>query len=115
MNTTSVFWQPALQRPGELVEGIADIAQAIHIILRTPCGSDPHRPTFGSNLYLYIDYPIDRAIPHVVREAVEAIKRWEPRCKLLAIKPTIDGDHMTLRISWETTSGVLQATEVLWR
>ncbi|WP_323636226.1 GPW/gp25 family protein [Pectobacterium polaris] len=115
MNTNSVYWQPALQHPGELVEGVADITQAIHIILRTPCGSDPHCPEFGSNLHRYIDYPIDRAIPHVVRETVEAIKRWEPRCKLLAVRPLIDGTHMTLRLSWETTSGVLQATEVLWR
>lgn len=115
MNTNSVFWQPALQRPGELVEGVADITQAIHIILRTPRGSDPHRPEFGSSLHRYIDYPIDRAVPHVVREAIESIKRWEPRCKLLAVKPLISGEHMTLRISWETTSGVLQTTEVLWQ
>ncbi len=68
MKTTSVFWQPALQAPGEIVRGLDDIRQAIQIILRTPRGSDPHRPEFGSNLHLYIDWPVDRAIPHVVRE-----------------------------------------------
>ena len=72
MKTTSVFWQPALQAPGEIVRGLDDIRQAIQIILRTPRGSDPHRPEFGSNLHLYIDWPVDRAIPHVVRESVEA-------------------------------------------
>ncbi|AJC66496.1 MULTISPECIES: GPW/gp25 family protein [Dickeya] len=115
MNTNSVFWQPKLKNPGTIVEGADDIAQAISIILRTPRGSDPHRPEFGSNLYLYIDYPIDRAIPHVVRESVEAITRWEPRCKLLAVKPTVDGEHLTLRVQWQTTTGTDTATEILWR
>ncbi|MCC7753101.1 baseplate protein, partial [Escherichia coli] len=52
MKTTSVFWQPTLQAPGEIVRGLDDIRQAIQIILRTPRGSDPHRPEFGSNLHL---------------------------------------------------------------
>ncbi|HAH9251979.1 TPA: baseplate protein, partial [Escherichia coli] len=56
MKTTSVFWQPALQAPGEIVRGLDDIRQSIQIILRTPRGSDPHRPEFGSNLHLYIDW-----------------------------------------------------------
>ncbi|WP_174865819.1 GPW/gp25 family protein [Pectobacterium polaris] len=115
MKTQSVFWQPALQRSGDIVEGTADIMQAIHIILRTPCGSDPHRPDFGSNLHLYLDYPIERAIPHVVRESVEAIKRWEPRCQLLAVKPSVNGAHLTLHVSWKTANGVTQTTELLWR
>ncbi|MDI8107065.1 baseplate protein, partial [Salmonella enterica subsp. enterica serovar Anatum] len=42
-----LHWQPALQRPEEYVCGLDDIHQAIHIILRTPRGSDPHRPLFG--------------------------------------------------------------------
>jgi phage baseplate assembly protein W len=115
MKTNSVFWQPALQRPGETVQGLEDIAQAILIILRTPKGSDPHRPEFGSNLHLYIDYPIDRAIPHVVRESVDAIKRWEPRCQLLSIKPVIDAEHLTLRVQWKSAEGLTQSTELSWR
>ncbi|PHM24574.1 GPW/gp25 family protein [Xenorhabdus ehlersii] len=114
-NSNSVFWQPALQHSGETVSGLDDIAQAILIILRTPRGSDPHRPEFGSNLHRYIDYPIDRAIPHVVRESVDAISRWEPRCQLLSVKPTIDGEHLTLRVNWAAADGITQSTELLWR
>ena len=94
MKTTSVFWQPALQAPGEIVRGLDDIRQAIQIILRTPRGSDPHRPEFGSNLHLYIDWPVDRAIPHVVRESVE---------------------HLTLRVSWKGSDGQTRTQELLWR
>ncbi|HEK1087892.1 TPA: baseplate protein, partial [Proteus mirabilis] len=36
MKTTPVFWQPALQAPGEIVRGPEDIRQSIQIILRTP-------------------------------------------------------------------------------
>ena len=79
-NSRPTFYQPALSgqvaghpsglasdRYGEIVTGVADIGQCIYIILATPKGSDPHRPTFGSEINLYIDYPIDAARPHSVR------------------------------------------------
>ena len=47
---TSAHWQPALDTPGGVVEGLRDIDQAIRIILTTPRGSDPHRPEFGSDI-----------------------------------------------------------------
>ncbi|GDO99338.1 GPW/gp25 family protein [Escherichia coli] len=115
MKTTSVFWQPALHASGELVTDEADIRQAIHIILRTPCGSDPHRPAFGSNLHNYIDWPVDWAIPHVVRESVDAIRRWEPRCRLLSVSPVTEGEHLTLRVRWKGSDGVNREQEFLWR
>lgn len=70
---------------------------------------------FGSNLWRYIDYPIERAIPHVVRESVEAIRMWEPRCRLLKVTPSIDGEHLTLRVQWRAADDVINTTEVLWR
>ena len=112
MKTTSVFWQPALQAPGEIVRGLDDIWQAIQIILRTPRGSDPHRPDFGSNIHLYLDYPIDQAVPHLVRETVEAIRRWEPRCQLVKVTPSIMEAQITLRVQWKLADGVLRLTEV---
>ncbi len=67
MKTTSVFWQPALQAPGEIVRGLDDIRQAIQIILRTPRGSDPHRPEFGSNLHLYSKRKLTAVCSHQTR------------------------------------------------
>lgn len=78
---SSLHWQPALGGDG-IVENLDDLHQAICIILRTPKGADPLRPLFGSNLHLYLDYPEDRARPHMVRETVEAIsdpEYGEPR------------------------------------
>jgi hypothetical protein len=91
MTPSTHHWQPALGRDG-FVEGIDDIRQAISIILRTPQGSDPLRPDFGSRVWMYLDYPIDRARPHIVRETVEAIRRWEPRVKVTRVVVALDDD-----------------------
>ena len=107
----SLHWQPALGSFG-IVETLADIDQAIRVILRTPMGSDPHRPDFGSNLHLYLDYPVNQAVPHVVRETVEAIQQWEPRCNLVKVTPTIEESRITLRVQWKLADGVLRLTEV---
>jgi phage baseplate assembly protein W len=87
---TSVDWSLKLGAIGEVVEGPADVEQCLQIILTTPKGSDPLRPTFGADLWQYIDYPIDVAIPSLVREVTEAITLWEPRVKLVSVTATPD-------------------------
>ena len=109
---TAAHWQPALGTPGEVVEGLRDIDQAIRIILTTPLGSDPHRPDFGSDIDRYIDWPTNRVVPHLVREAVEAIRRWEPRVTVVQVLTEIDASHITLRVQWRVADGVTQQTEV---
>ena len=109
---TAAHWQPALGSPGEVVEGLRDIDQAIRIILTTPRGSDPHRPEFGSDLHLYIDWPTNRVVPHLVREAVTALRLWEPRMTLVQVLVVIEVEHIILRVQWRVADGVLQQTEV---
>src|SRR5581483_8512823 len=70
---------------GNVVQGVADINQCISIILATPHGSDPLRPTFACDLWQWLDAPINIARPHLVREIVEAITRWEPRVRVLSV------------------------------
>jgi uncharacterized protein len=109
---TAAHWQPALGSPGEIVQGLRDIDQAIRIILATPRGSDPHRPEFGSNLHLYIDWPVNRVVPHLVREAVDAIRQWEPRVSVVTVRAVVETEHVTLRVVWKIADGVEQLTEV---
>jgi len=111
---TSADWSMALDTPGtpgsgigNVVQGVADVNQCIQIILTTSKGSDPLRPTFGANVWRYIDSPIDAAIPAIVREVTEAILRWEPRVTLVAINvtPVPAGDaqagaHLNIRVTW---------------
>src|ERR1700722_16301764 len=69
---------------GNVVQGLADVNQCIQIILTTPRGSDPLKPTFGADVWRYIDAPINAAIPAIVREVTEAVTRWEPRVKVIS-------------------------------
>ena len=105
-NITAAHWQPALGTSGEVIEGLRDIDQAIRIILTTPKGSDAHRPEFGSDLHLYIDWPTNRVTPHLVRETVDAIRRWETRVSVVQVQVSIDAEHVTVRVQWRVADGV---------
>lgn len=109
---TAAHWQPALGTSGEVVEGLRDIDQAIRIILSTPKGSDPHRPEFGSDLHLYLDWPTNRITPHLVREAVDAIRHWEPRVSVVQVQIQIYAAQITVRVQWRVAGEVSQLTEV---
>jgi phage baseplate assembly protein W len=105
-------WQPELGADAAVVEGLDDIGQCIRIILETPIGSDPHRPEFGSNLHLYLDWPQNRVVPHLVREAYAAISRWEPRIGLLSVDVSFTEAAITLDIEWSGAGGVVATTAV---
>lgn len=94
---TSADWSPRLGATGAVVEGAEDVEQCIRIILGTPRGTVPHRPELGCDLWRYLDLPLDRARPLMVREAVEAVQRWEPRAELVSVAAAPDpGDPSAL-------------------
>lgn len=101
----SIDWQPELGKIGSVVENIEDINQCIRIILMTPKGSDPHRPEFGSDIWKYIDYPVNEAIPNIIREAIDAINTWEPRVEIKSIKARIDNSNVILMLEWILKGG----------
>lgn len=96
----SLWWQPELGKFGSVVEDIEDIAQCIKIILTTRKGQDPHRPEFGSDIWKYIDYPVNEAIPNIIREVINAINTWEPRCQIKRIQASVELSQVFLRIEW---------------
>jgi uncharacterized protein len=109
---TAAHWQPAHGTSGEVVQGLRDIDQAIRIILCTPKGSDPHRPEFGSNLHLYLDWPTNRVTPHLVREAVDAVRQWEPRVSVVQVQIQIHAAQVIVRVQWRVAGEIQQLTEV---
>ena len=110
---TARNWQLALDQPGDVVADLDDISQCIRVILTTPKGTDPLRPEFGSDLHLYLDYPIHRARPHVVRESVEAIRRWEPRVTVERVEfYLVEVSHAAIRVVWRLADGFQGSTEV---
>jgi Bacteriophage baseplate protein W len=94
---------------GNVVQGVGDVNQCIAIILGTPKGADPLRPTFGANLWQYIDYPIQAAIPAIAREITEAVTLWEPRIRLLSVRTGLVANdasvnrnaHLQITIVWQ--------------
>lgn len=99
--TGDAAWsQVALHHAGEVVENLRDIDQCIRVILGTPYGSDALRPTFGSELWRYIDYPSDQVAPYLIRESYDAIKRWEPRCVLDNVQVSVQAHHVWLTLYW---------------
>ncbi len=113
---TAVDWQPALDAIGDIVESLDDIRQCIRIILITPKGSDPHRPEFGCDLWRFLDYPVNEAIPRIVREAMDALRRWEPRIEVIRVVAQIQSPAgVKARVEWRLAnrpSSPLQLAEV---
>ena len=105
---------------GSVVQGLADVEQCIAIILSTPTGSDPLRPTFACDLWKYVDRPIDRALPSIVLEATDALALWEPRIDVISVtaQPILDGSSqngakLAVTVLWELkTGGAEQSTTI---
>ena len=109
---TSADWSVELGTIGGVVQGIADVEQCLGIIVTTPRGSDPLRPTFGADIWRYIDFPIDVALPAIVRELTSAITTWEPRVNLISVtaQPVNDGStqsgaHLDVTLTWQLALG----------
>ena len=111
---TSLHWQPAYGGEGFAV-AYDDLRQAIHTIIATRVGSDPLRPDFGSRVQDYLDWPIDRARPHVVRETVAAIRKWEPRVSVKRVRVAADPAdpaRLAVNVHFIAADGVEVSAEV---
>lgn len=98
---TYIDWQFKLNGIGEIAEGVEDINQCIALILNTPKGSDPHRPTFGSDILKYIDYPVNIAKANIIRETIDAITLWEKRIKVNSVLIDIQNEHLKIKVQWK--------------
>lgn len=111
---TYVDWQLKLNEIGSVSEGIEDINQCIAIILSTQKGSVPHRPTFGSDILKYVDYPINSAKANIIRETVDAITLWEVRVNVDSVSVEIDETQLKIKVQWslKEDSSVSSTAEV---
>jgi len=107
-----VDWQFKLNGIGDVAEGVDDINQCIATILNTPKGSDPHRPTFGSDILKYIDYPVNIAKANIIRETIDAVSLWETRIKINSVRVDIENEHYIVKIEWTLNNSNKRST--LW-
>ncbi len=108
-----VDWQMKINAIGEVVEGAEEINQCISIILLTPKGSLPHRPTFGSNIHLYLDYPINEAKANIIRETIDAITEWETRISVNTVNVEIDTTKILIKVEWQLNDSLTKGTTLI--
>ena len=91
-----------------LTNEISEIDQAIGIILTTSPGQRVMRPTFGSRLHELVFAPNNAETAARARRFVEqALGRWEPRIRIIAIETEPDPDaanRLLIRIEFEIKS-----------
>ena len=93
-------WQISLIDPKMVLKDVEDIAQCIFLILSTVRGSDPLRPTFGSDVYSFLDKPMTVVEPSIVLEVYRAIEQWERRLTVTQVRPLPSGiDRRTIEVS----------------
>lgn len=109
----SIDWGVSLAGSGNIVQGYDDINQCIDVILRTQKGTDPLRPFFGSNIYFYIDAPVNIAIPNIKREIIDALSLWEKRVEIVRITHIIDGSRLFFFITYKVVDDYEEFTTQL--
>lgn len=101
------WWSLSIPEPYKVVEDIEDIRQCIDLILKTEKGADVLRPTFGSNIFKYIDDPINSANGKIKREVVVALGLFEKRIEVTQIiseKTEASEGKLKVTVSWKLIS-----------
>lgn len=109
----SVNWQLSMNTLGLVVEGIEDIKQCVRIILTTTKGSDPLRPLFGSDIWQFIDTPINTAIPNIAAEILNALGKWEQRINIKKLIHNVSGSKIDFELKLELIE-TGEITEILF-
>lgn len=112
----SLNWSPKLDEFGSIVENFDDIDQCIKIILTTPRGSDPHRPTFATGLFNYIDYPQTAVKQFLIKEVFESLLTWEPRIEIDGVNISFnqsDLGSIEIEVRWRVKDSILEQISVV--
>lgn len=105
-------WTYSLQTIGDMVQGVAEISQCILVIVTTQKGSDPLRPEFGADLYLYLDQPSNN-VAKMINSIAEALDIWETRIEIKKIAFKVDVGTVDFEITWrEKTSNISATTKI---
>ena len=111
MKTTDARnWQISISDPQAIVEGIDDILQCVQVILTTIPGSDPLRPSFGADVYKYLDKPLATVKAPIIYAATEAVNRWEKRIRVTDCNVMRDASKTTITIVGTVIASAQQIT-----
>lgn len=92
-------WSIDITNEGSIVRGVDDILQCFYIILHTIPGSDPLRPDFGSDIWLYLDKPVNQFSGKFSATIKRDLEKWEPRVSINTVKIIRWDEYIEVKIS----------------
>lgn len=94
------------------VEGFEDIKQCWKNILFTIPGSIPLLPTFGCDIWQYIDKPTSDSFGKARNVIIAALEKWEPRTKITKVTRTIEGSTILINLFGITGTGEIISSQI---
>lgn len=77
------------------------VKNALINLLRTPIGTKPFNPDYGTNIDKYLFEPADALSESELNEEIAStIQKFEPRVKLTAIETSIEQNGIDIRIEY---------------
>lgn len=77
------------------------VKKALINLVRTPVGARPFNPDYGTRVYDYLFEPADTETELRLNEEIaQAIERFEPRARLVAIETSIQENGVEIKIEY---------------
>lgn len=103
----STEWSLDINNQGSVVQGLDDIKQCVQIICNTQKGTAVLKPNFGCDAFLYIDSPVNKAIPNMKKAIFDALTEFEPRIEKINITSKIDISKIDFTITYSIKNTIL--------
>ncbi len=87
-------WSISSTQLNEVAIGFNDLKQCVMNILMTVPGSDPLRPEFGCDIFRYLDKPVNRVLPLMMKSITDAIEIYEPRVTITKITAIVENPSL---------------------
>lgn len=77
------------------------VKKALINLIKTPAGTRPFNPEYGTRVYDYLFEPADTQTELLLNDNLaQAIERFEPRVKLVAIETTMQENGIEVKIEY---------------
>lgn len=94
------------------VKGFEDIKQCWKNILFTIPGSIPLMPTFGCDIWQFIDKPTSDSFGKARNVIIAALEKWETRAKITKVTRTIEGSKVLVNILGIANTGEIINSQI---
>lgn len=103
----STEWGLDIENQGEVKQGLDDIKQCVYIILMTQKLTDPLREDFGCGAFDYVDMPVNKAIPNIIKSILDALEVYEKRIENVTVKSKINISEIEFTINYKIKNTIL--------